>query len=125
MSDHPNAARYREMTAAMQTGEMEGFADALADDIEWYEIGSTEPVRGKQAMMETMQSWGDYEITPVLHDVVANDDHLIALLGVTARKGDETFEYRTAEIMHVNADGQVTQRWAFSDDTAAIVAFFS
>jgi hypothetical protein len=57
--------------------------------------------------------------------VVANDDHLIALLGVTARKGDETFEYRTAEIMHVNADGQVTQRWAFSDDTDAIVAFFS
>jgi ketosteroid isomerase-like protein len=31
--------------------------------------------------------------------------------------------YRTAEIYHV-ADGKVTARWAFSDDTAAINEFF-
>jgi hypothetical protein len=39
-------------------------------------------------------------------------------------RGDDTFTYRTAEIMHVE-DGKATERWAFSDDTAAIVAFFS
>jgi len=125
MSDHPNAARYRQMTDAMESGEFEGFTDAIADDVEWWEIGATEPVRGKQALAARMDTWSEYEITPKLHDVIANDDHMIALLGVTARKGDETLSYRTAEIMHVNAEGQVQQRWAFSDDTAAIVAFFS
>ena len=56
---------------------------------------------------------------------MANDDHVIALMNVTATKGEETFRYRTAEIYHVNSEGHVTQRWAFSDDTQAIVDFFS
>jgi ketosteroid isomerase-like protein len=32
--------------------------------------------------------------------------------------------YRTAEIYHIR-DGKVAERWAFSDDTAAITAFFA
>ena len=74
--------------------------------------------------MERMQWFTDYNSRAELHDVVANDDHLIALLDVTVSKGDETINYRTAEIHHVNADGQITQRWAFSDDTQAIIDFF-
>jgi len=38
--------------------------------------------------------------------------------------GDQTFSYRSAEIYHMR-DGKVTERWAFSDDTAAINAFFA
>lgn len=125
MSDHPNAARYRRYSDAMSTGDMSVLADSLADDIAWWEIGAPEPVRGKAALIERMQSFGDYEIDVELHDVVANDDHLIALVKVTATKGDETLNYRTAEIHHVNADGQITERWAFSDDTQAIIDFFS
>ena len=109
----------------MNAGDMEAAAAGLADDIEWWEIGSPEPVRGKAALMERMQSFGDFGISAELHDVVSNDDHLIALLDVTVTKGDDRLHYRTAEIHHVNADGQVTQRWAFSDDTQAIIDFFS
>ncbi len=124
MSDHPNAARYRQLTAALEAGDMASLADDIADDIEWWEIGASEPVRGKQALLERMQAFAAYQISADLHDVVANDDHLIALLNVTASKGDESLSYRTAEIHHVNADGQVTERWAFSDDTQAIIDFF-
>jgi len=56
--------------------------------------------------------------------VVANDDHAIALVQATARRGGRTLTYRTAEIFHVR-DGKVTARWAFSDDTAAINEFFA
>ena len=66
----------------------------------------------------------DSTITARLHDVVANDDHLVALVDATATRGDKTLNYRTAEIMHVR-DGRVTERWAFSDDTAALVEFFA
>ena len=125
MGDHPHAARYRAMSAAMSEGDMSGLDEGIADDVAWWEIGATEPVRGRQALMERMQSFGDYNITAELHDVVANDDHLIALLAVTATKGDATLSYRTAEIHHVNEAGQVTERWAFSDDTQAIKDFFS
>lgn len=126
MSDHPNAARYRQVSAAINDGDMAAMADSIADDVVWWEIGASEPVRGKQALMERMQSLGgDYAIETDLHDVVANDDHLIALVTATANKGDESITYRTAEILHVNADGQVTERWAFSDDTQAIINFFA
>jgi ketosteroid isomerase-like protein len=124
MAEHPNAAKYREMSAAMNAGDMTGLDEAISDDVVWWEIGSAEPVRGKQALLERMQGLGDYNVSAELHDVVANDDHLIALLSVSATKGDESLQYRTAEIHHVNAAGQVTERWAFSDDTQAIVEFF-
>jgi len=109
----------------MNEGDISGFADSVADDIEWWEIGGSEPVRGKAALIETMQFMTDYQVDAQLHDVVANDDHMIALLDVTATKGDESITYRTAEIYHVDTEGKVTQRWAFSDDTQAIAEFFS
>jgi uncharacterized protein len=59
-----------------------------------------------------------------VHDVVANDEHAIQLMNVTARRGGKTLEYRTAEIYHMT-DGRITERWAFSDDTARIVEFFA
>ena len=124
MSDHPSAARYRQMTAAMQSGDLSSFGGALADDVVWWEIGSPEPVRGRDAVIERFSFESDSSVSIDLHDVVGNDDHLVALLNVTATRGDETFGYQTAEIMHLNADGEVSERWAFSNDTEAIIKFF-
>jgi hypothetical protein len=64
-----------------------------------------------------------YEITGETHDVIANDDHTIALLTAHAIRGGETLDYKVAEIYHVR-DGKISGRWAFSDDTEAINAFF-
>lgn len=126
MEDHPNAARYRAMADAMSSGEVDVAAmlEGLSDDIEWWEIGRSEPIRGKHALVERMQDLADYTITFDIHDVVANDEHLIALGNAHATKGDQSFEYRTAEIYHTDPDGKVTHRWAFSDDTQAIIDFF-
>ena len=66
----------------------------------------------------------DYEVTAKLHDIVASDDHAIALVEATATRGGKTLTYRTAEIYHIR-NGQIVERWAFSDDTAAITAFFA
>jgi ketosteroid isomerase-like protein len=66
----------------------------------------------------------DYQITGRLHDVVGGDDHTVALVEATATRGGRTLTYRTAEIFHIR-DGKVVERWAFSDDTAAIIAFFA
>ena len=66
----------------------------------------------------------DYEITARLHDVIGGDDHTVALVEATATRGGRTLTYRTAEIFHIR-DGRIVERWAFSDDTAAISAFFA
>lgn len=124
MSEHPNAAMVRQLLDGFNTGNMEGLTDRLADDVEWHEIGRAEPIRGKAALGARMAgATSEYTIEGKLHDVVANDDHTVALIEATATRGDRTFTYRVAEIYHIK-DGKVTERWAFSDDTAAINAFF-
>ena len=124
MDEHPNAKILRDMADRMKAGDFEGASAVLVDDVEWHEIGRAEPTRGKQALAQRYaESVGDFEIRADVHDVLANDDHAIQLMNVTARRGGKTLEYRTAEIYHM-ADGKITARWAFSDDTAAIVEFF-
>jgi uncharacterized protein len=125
MQEHPNAARVREWIDSLNRGDMQAMADFVTDDVEWHEIGRPEPLRGKAALQAAMTGGAaDYKITAKLHDVVANDDHTIALVEATATRGAKTLNYRTAEIVHLR-DGRVAQRWAFSDDTAAIIAFFA
>jgi ketosteroid isomerase-like protein len=125
MADHPNAAMMRAATEAMNTGNMQAMTDLIADDVVWYEIGRSEPIRGKQALAERMMAGSrDWEVAAELHDVVANDDHVIALVQAHATRNGKTLDYRTAEITHVR-DGKITARWAFSDDTARIVDFFA
>jgi hypothetical protein len=89
----------------------------------WHVIGRAEPYRGKAELAASMNELRDFSITWAQHDLLASDDHVIALGTATATHGDRTLVYRTAEIYHVRG-GQVTERWAFSDDTQAIVDFF-
>ncbi|MDQ6682749.1 MAG: nuclear transport factor 2 family protein [Chloroflexota bacterium] len=125
MAEHPNAALVRQALDSMSRGDTQGIADALSDDVEWHEIGRAEPIRGKAALAERFGgSTEDYQITAEMHDVVANDEHVIALVEATGNRGGKSLTYRTAEIFHIR-DGKITARWAFSDDTARITEFFA
>ena len=126
MAEHPNVTTVRNAIGAMNSGDMQAMADGLADDVVWHEIGNPNPVRSKAALAERWSSggMGDIEFSSSAHDVVGNDDHVVGLAETTVRRGDKSLSYRTAEIFHVK-DGKITERWAFSDDTAAIIDFFS
>jgi len=127
VNEHPNAALVRRMTDALNSGDIQAMADMIADDIEWHEIGRADPIMGKEALAARFGMGSGtpppYEITGELHDVIANDDHTIALAKAHATKDGQTFDYKVAEIYHMK-DGKITARWAFSDDTAAINDFF-
>ena len=115
----------RDSVDALNKGDVQAMADLLADDIEWHEIGRAEPIIGKEALAARYASAAPgWEISGELHDVLANDDHAIALVTATAGMGGRSFTYRTAEIFHIR-DGKISARWAFSDDTARINEFFA
>ena len=122
MGDHPNVAVVRATMDAMSRGDMEAAAAHLADDVVWHYLGGSEPLRGKSAL--AVMRGDDFTITAEIHDILANDDHAVALVDARATRAGRTLEYRTAEICHVK-DGKITERWAFSDDTAAIIDFFA
>lgn len=132
MAEHPNVALVRRAMEAMTETDMSkaqqemAIVDAfMADDIIWHEIGRAEPRRGKGELRAAMMdSPANLKVTYAIHDVIANDDHAIVLGSATATQGGQTLEYRTAEIFHIR-NGKAVERWAFSDDTAAITAFFA
>ena len=125
MADHPNAAKLRATSEAIeQSGDMTAQVDVLDDNVVWHEIGSDQPLRGKQALIERFTGMPEgASIKIETHDIVANDDHAVALVTATATMGDQELVYRTAEIYHMK-DGKITERWAFSDDTDRINKFF-
>jgi ketosteroid isomerase-like protein len=125
MAAHENLAVARELNEAFARGDMARLDSLVADDVIWHEIGRSEPRIGKEALRAEAPGGGaDFEIAGTVHDVLASDDHAIALIEATATRGGKVFTYRTAEVYHI-LGGKVVERWAFSDDTGAIAAFFA
>lgn len=124
MSARENAAIAQALNDAFARGDMAQVDALMADDIVWHEIGRAEPRRGKAELRASFpEGASEYTITGKTHDILASNDHAIALIEVSATRAGTPFTYRTAEIYHVR-DGKISERWAFSDDTAAIAAFF-
>jgi uncharacterized protein len=124
MAEHPNVATVREGLEASLSGDYERVAELMADDIEWHEIGSSEAIRGREAVIAHMSADSPGESSIEIHDIVGNDEHVVALTNVIARLQGRTLEYRVARVFHVR-DGKVTARWALSDDTQRIAEFYA
>jgi ketosteroid isomerase-like protein len=123
--EHPNVTAIHMLTEAFNSSDTTAMTDGMADDIEWHEIGASEPIRGKAALAARWAGMagtgGTFESHE--HATVGDDEHVVSLIETTVTMGDKSLTYRTAEIYHM-ADGKVTARWAFSDDTARINEFF-
>jgi ketosteroid isomerase-like protein len=125
-SSDATLAVMRKGMEAFASGDLQAGAELLSDDVEWHEIGRAEPIRGKAALAARYQEPDaqGWNITGEAHDMLANDEHGVALVTATATKASgESLTYKVAEIYHVK-DGKITARWAFSDDTEAINRFF-
>ena len=124
MGDHPNVEVVRALLDAFNSGDPAAGRALISDDVVWHTIGGA-TFHGVGALEESMSGdRGGFSVTASLHDIVGNDEHVVALVEATATGGDETFTYRTAEILHVS-DGKITERWAFSDDTQRITDWFA
>ncbi|MEE9178920.1 MAG: nuclear transport factor 2 family protein, partial [Acidimicrobiia bacterium] len=115
MGDHPNAAIFRQAMEAFNSGDVAGFTAALADDVVWHQIDDV-TLNGREAVAASMSGFADIDFTGEVHDVLANDDHLVGLISAHVKAGGQEINYRTAEILHMS-DGKVTERWSFADDT--------
>jgi ketosteroid isomerase-like protein len=124
MGDHPNATRYRAAAAAFASGDIDVFRSMLADDVVWNTIGG-ETMNGADAVATSMSGLAGFDFELSLHDAIANDDHVIGLMNVHVAAGDKELNYQTAEILHVDGNGKITERWALSNDAQAIADFFA
>lgn len=130
MAEHPDAEVFRKVYDAFTTGDMDRLAELIAADVVWH-VPGTNLISGEYTSREAIfgcfnkifeLSEGSYR--PELHDILATDDHTVALLHATARHGAKTLDQDYAFVFHIR-DGQVAETWEAWTDGPAWNEFWS
>lgn len=128
---HPNEQLFRAGYAAFQTGDMDALRDRyFAPDIIWHSPGSGPLSGDHHGVDEVIGSFAkSFELTGgtltvELHDVLANDEHGVALATVRGERNGKTLEDRYTHVVHVR-DGKVVESWIHQWDPNAVDDFFA
>ena len=130
MNDHPNLEIARAGYEAFANGDMETVSDLLSDDIVWHSGGNnilTGDYVGKEASLgylaRLMQETGGSFKNDV-HDMLANDEHGVALVTASATRGGKSLEGRVVHVFHMRG-GKMTEFWTISEDQGMFDDFWS
>lgn len=129
MTDHPNLVIARAGYEAFDKGDMAAVSDLLSDDIVWHSGGSnvlTGDYAGKEAVLDFFsllmrESGGTFRND--VHDMLANDEHGVALVTFSASRGGESFEGRVIHVFHMS-DGKMTEFWSYPEDQSSYDEFW-
>jgi len=125
MTDHPNAAATRAAIEAFSKGDVETMAASLADDAVWHVPGSNRfsgEFHGKAAVLGRFQQMGEAGLRTTIdeiHEVVGNDEHVVALVRISIGSADASASANAVWVMHV-ADGTMLEFWAMNDNQGEI-----
>lgn len=124
MAEHPNVDVLRRGYAAFDAGDVDGFMAVLADDIVWTIPGRNKlsgVYKGKGEvgtfLGKVMElTGGDTKIE--LHDVLASDDHGVAVVRISSTVGGKSFAQNYVHLSHIT-DGKMTAFWELPEDQYA------
>lgn len=125
MTDHPNATAVREALGAFMAGDRDRLRDAFTDDVVWHVpgmhrfAGRFEGLEAVMDRLDRMQAAG-VAIAFDTHDVVANDEHAVALvhLHLTNESG-QRYDQQQVQVWHMR-DGRCHEYWAMNHDQAVL-----
>jgi len=125
VSEHPNATLLRGLIDAFATGEVAAEERALADDVVWHAPGTNRfsgRFEGRDAVVRRLEAMQEAGIVPRfdVHDVVANDEHAIALVHQHLEVADgRRYDQQQVQVAHVR-DGRIAEFWTMNQDQAVI-----
>ncbi len=131
MATHPNIELANTVYDAFGNGDMETFFANITDDAVWH-LGGNNPLSGtysgKQEIMAvlgqiTERSGGTFQIAEV-HDILANDEHVVAMVRNTGERDGKVLDAPTIHISHVR-DGKFTELFIVVADQASSDEFWS
>ncbi len=127
---HPNEDLIRAFFAARARGDMQAWRECLAADVRWHYPGQG-PLAGQHEGIDQMADvLGQVDDLSggtsrhELHDVIGNDEHVVALHVTRAERVGRQLEINAAQVFHVR-DGKITQAWTLHDDPHAVDEFWS
>ena len=130
MADHPNATLLRNGYEAFGKGDMATITELFSEDVVWHVPGDSQlsgEHRGRDAVFAifaktTQLSGGTFKIE--LHDVLANDEHAVALTRARASREGKHYDSLDTDVYHVSG-GKVTEFWSFPGDQRLADEFWS
>ncbi len=128
MAEHPNAQLWRRAQEAFSRRDMDALRTLWADDIVYHVPGAS-PIagdhKGLDAVLALFAKIVEMGIRIVdVHDVLASDDHVVALVRGTASRRGQQMSMNQANIYHVR-DGKIAEAWLLPTDQLAFDEFFS
>lgn len=132
MQEHPNATRIRNMFAAFRERDIVTIEAMIPEDAVWRFPGRHGQLagehRGRAAILSfllSVQALTDHTFHLDLIDVIANDEHAVALFRGHARRNGKTLDNPTCLRMRLNRQGQVVEVWEFVWDLYHVDDFWS
>jgi uncharacterized protein len=130
MAEHPNAEPIRRAFDAFASDDMATMQSLVAEDTVWHVPGRGPLAgehRGRDAVFEmfgrlVQASKGTF--TQALHDVVASEDHAVALTFATASRGGHSYDGRDVWVFHLR-EGQIAEAWWRPEDLYAADEFWT
>lgn len=114
--EHPNAVAFRTLYEARRHGDVSGVVSQVAEEVQWWELGTKEAVIGRIALSEHLRDAVDPYVTSEIHDVLGNDEHVVGLIHATAMIDDVETDVSYAEVVHYDSAGRVIKRQVFPSD---------
>jgi uncharacterized protein len=127
---HPNEDLVRRGYEAFGTGDIATLQELFADDIVWHFPGSS-PVSGDFNGKDEVLGWlaknaelSGGTLRVEAHDVLANDEHVVGLIRVSAQREGRSLDDPSVQIFHIK-DGKATEVWVYPSDQAVSDAFWA
>jgi uncharacterized protein len=129
MAEHPNATLFKNGYAAFQSGDLDAVKALFAPDIVWNVPGHNHlsgEHRGSDNvialfMKQFEETGGTFKVE--LHDVLANEEHAVALATVSGSREGKSLSDRYAHIAHIK-DGRLTESWLFPESSDEVDGFW-
>ncbi len=123
LSNDQKIQRVRDAFDAFKRGDMKALSDAWSDDFVWHASGSVfgGDFKGKDAAIAAIARYPQefQDITLDFHDIVANDNHVVALVNSSSKRNGKTYQDQIVYVFHINDQGKTTEAWIIADTEQA------
>ena len=127
---HPNEELVRRGYEAFNRGDVESLRQLFADTTIWHEPGHSPISRDYQGLDQVLgffgtlgeRSGGTFRAS--LHDVVANDDHVVGLHSSDGERDGREARSQTVLVFHIR-DGRIAETWSHHYDQREFDEFWA
>lgn len=125
MEEHPNGTLLRILIEAFTARDGKAMEGSFDGDVTWHAPGTNRfsgQFRGRTAAMQRLAQMREAGISTRfdVHDVVANDEHAVALVHLHLEVADgRRYDQPQVQVAHIR-DGRIVEFWTMNQDQAVL-----